>query len=242
MDNGHDIRIKFNLVPQKVYLWFVRVFLFLLLANVTVIVASFYSSQGDIAKLRYLFDFDFERNVPTIFSCLTLLFSSVLLTFITALHKKRQTSYSAWLGLAIIFLFLSIDEILSIHEAIGAQLRDRLHTTGIWYNAWYIPYGIALIMFVATYAKFLLHLPQQTIIFFVGSGAMYVAGAVGFDALGGKHQELYGWQNMRYSLMSTCEESLEMLGVIIFVYGLLTYIASQFEMIVIEISVQSFTK
>jgi len=106
------------------------------------------------------------------------------------------------------------------------------------YYAWVIPYGIALMVFIITYIKFLMSLPKQIIILFVVSGAIFVAGAIGFELLGGRQHDLYGTNNLTYRFFYTCEEFLEMLGIVIFIYTLLLYIAGQFKFLTITINEQ----
>jgi len=140
-----------------------------------------------------------------------------------------DSSYLPWLGLAIIFLFLSIDETASFHERLITPVRESLNTSGLLYYAWVIPYGIALTVFVIAYLKFLMSLPKNIMILFVVSGATFVSGALGFELVGGRYVEIHGSSNLLYSFFYTCEEFLEMLGIVIFIYTLLTYIVSQFK-------------
>ena len=93
-----------------------------------------------------------EANVPTLYSSVALLSSSMLLAFIALAHKRNGSSSLPWVGLALVFLFLSVDEIASIHEKLGGPVRELLGTSGLLYFAWFIPYGIALLVFVAIYS------------------------------------------------------------------------------------------
>ena len=54
--------------------------------------------------------------------------------------------------------------------------------------------------------------------------------------MGGMQEELNGTNNILYSFFYTCEELLEMLGVAIFIYTLLTYIVNQFECMTITVT------
>ena len=73
-------------------------------------------------------------------------------------------------------------------------------------------------------------------ILFLISGITFVSGTLGFEMLGGRQAELYGRNNILYALFYTCEESLEMIGIAIFIYTLLTYIINQSKVIVITIT------
>jgi len=151
---------------------------------------------------------------------------------IIALSKKKTSAnyYPHWLGLALIFLFLAMDEALEIHEQFAGPVRSALDiTSGPFYFAWVIPYGVALLIFLAAYLKFLIELPARTRLLFVSAGCIYVTGAIGFELLGGSHSALSGKENLMYVALSTSEEVFEMGGILIFVYALLSYISSEFK-------------
>lgn len=75
-------------------------------------------------------------------------------------------------------------------------------------------------------------------ILFLVSGTTFISGAIGFEMLGGRQADLYGTNNVLYSFYYTCEESLEMIGIAIFIYTLLSYMVNQFGDIKITISKQ----
>ena len=54
------------------------------------------------------------------------------------------------------------------------------------------------------------------------------------ELIGGNYAEIYGRDNLIYIALTTIEESLEMLGVIVFIWALLEYIAATYR----EIEVQ----
>jgi hypothetical protein len=130
--------------------------------------------------------------------------------------------------LSLIFLFLGLDEISAFHEKINAPVRDFLNTSGIFFFAWVIPYGLILFVFVVSYLKFLIQLPKKFMKLFIASGAIYVVGALGFELLGGWQADFFGGDTLMYAIYYTFEESLEMLGIALFIYTLLTYVVSQF--------------
>lgn len=202
--------------------------MFLLLANILGIISKIYFDHGRLYGLIPLFSFDAEKNIPTLYSSFAIIIASLLLFIIAFTLRKQGSSYFSWLGLAIIFLFLSVDEIASIHENFIGPVREMFNTSGLFYFAWVIPYGIAVVVFVISYFKFLINLPKKIMILFVVSGFIFVSGAIGFELLSGRQAELYGKDNLAYSIFYTCEELLEMLGIATFIYTLLSYITSQF--------------
>lgn len=122
-----------------------------------------------------------------------------------------------------------MDEIASIHERWSTPFRIALNTSGFLYHAWVIPYGIILVVFTLIYFRFLMRLTKSIRKLFVVSGTTYVIGALGFELLGGWQNDLFGSNNLTYSILYTCEEFLEMLGIVIFIYALLVYITKQFK-------------
>lgn len=148
-----------------------------------------------------------------------------------------MTPFVGWLGLSVIFLFLSIDEIGSVHELLVGPIRSHFDTSGLLFYAWVIPYGIGLLCLIAIYARFLLRLPRKTLSWFVSGGCIFVLGAIGLELFGGRiHDDIgldgsiahvVGEDALKFSILYTIEELLEMIGVVIFIYGLLTYIVDE---------------
>jgi hypothetical protein len=60
------------------------------------------------------------------------------------------------------------------------------------------------------------------------SGAIFVTGAIGFEILGSGIDERLGetaiLTNLSYQIFMTTEESLEMLGIVMFIHTLLSYL------------------
>lgn len=213
-----------------------RLILVLLIANAAGIVLRFCSDHDHIRSLIRLVDFSAEKNIPTLYSSSALLVAGVLLSVIALAHKRRGSSSRPWSALAVIFLFLAIDETVLLHERVGGPIREALGTSGLLFFAWVIPYGIALVVFVIVYSRFLLRLPRRIGVLFGLSGGVYVAGAIGFEMLGGRHYSLYGRDDLGYAVLYTCEDLLEMLGVAIFIYALLLYIADELKCLTISVT------
>ncbi|HEY9852256.1 MAG TPA: hypothetical protein V6D28_22470 [Leptolyngbyaceae cyanobacterium] len=220
------LQFKINVTPQ-------RVFRYLLWIVITLTVLSFigklnlyflpdYPGRYDIAQI---FDVDSENNIPTMYSSLSLLLCSILLAIIAYLKKSVGNRYTRhWIALSIIFLYLSADEIMTLHERTITPLRNQLNLKGIFYFAWVIPAGILLVIFLLAFFKFMLHLPAKIRNLFIIAGSTYIAGGLGVEMLGGYYANLYGEENIFYEIIVTIEECLEMLGIAIFLYALLSYL------------------
>ena len=172
-----------------------------------------------------LFNLDKELNYPTWYQSFTLLFCAILLAIIAAAKKVDSDRYFGhWKALSFIFLFLALDETISIHEIlIIPDLRSVLHLGGIFYYIWVIPGAIFVLIFAKSYLNFLTNLPRKSRCLFFLSGLIYVGGALGMEMIGGYYADLYGQRNLGYALITNAEEFLEMMGIVIFSYALMSY-------------------
>ncbi len=170
-----------------------------------------------------LFNLNLEANIPTLFSSLQLLLAAVLLAGIAYGHRKQQEAFLLWYFLAAIFVFLAIDETAALHENLTVYVRTTLGTSGYFYYAWVIPYGIIAALVAGLFARFLIRLPRRSGLYFVSSGTLYLAGALGVEMLGGKYISSPGAEELTYTIIYTLEESLEMVGIAFFIYALLDY-------------------
>lgn len=182
-------------------------------------------------KLNKLFFVEYEMNIPAFFSALILLMAALILTVIGVLKRKERDSYAMqWIVLAVGFLFMAFDELISVHERMIEPTREILGNEylGIFYFAWVIPMGVLVLSLAILFFKFWWNLPSKTKIYFLIAATIFLGGAVGFELLESKHCEIYGKENLTYIVLTTVEESLEMLGVIVFIKSLLTYITETF--------------
>jgi hypothetical protein len=76
------------------------------------------------------------------------------------------------------------------------------------------------------YRRFLIALPITTRWLFAMAAALYVGGALGIEMLRGTTYP-YNPSSLTYIMGGLCEEGLEMLGLVIFVYALCSYLASE---------------
>lgn len=175
-----------------------------------------------------LFHIGEEGNITTWYSALTLLFSGILLAVIAKAKNAVGDPYVRhWKILSIIFVYLSLDEAASIHEITIEPLQSLFNATGIFYFAWVIIALPLMLIFLIMYLKFMIHLPQPICRLFILSGALYVTGALGLELVEGYFwsQESLRW-GVIVPLLTTVEEFLEMVGIVIFIFALISYIKS----------------
>jgi hypothetical protein len=194
--------------------------------------AKFVLGPTFLPGLVSLFYVDVEHNIPTLFSVLLILCAAFLLTVIASLNRgQRQPHASKWAILSFGFLLMAYDEAFQFHERlnlpVGTLLGDG--SLGVFYFPWVIP-GIALVFVLGLYfLRFLLHLPATTRLRFLMAATIFIGGAIGVELIGSSHAELHGYENWTYSMIATLEESLEMAGLIVFIWALLNYCAHNYK-------------
>jgi len=172
-----------------------------------------------------LFDVDYERSIPTWYQTTTIFLCAIPLSLI-ALSKYRQHDRYRyhWAGLAVLFVLLSIDEMNSIHEKAGSVLRSKLGLSGFLRNAWVILAAVFVVVFLVVYLDFIRHLSRHTLYLFLIAGFLFVGGALVWQMVGSYWNDKHGQENLVYLVQTTLEETLEMTGILVFLYALLRYI------------------
>lgn len=186
------------------------------------LVAAYGFGHDWLWGLNYLFDVDRERNVPAVFSYVLLLTAATLLALIAWKQppgaKPRRI---LWAGLSAVVFYLSADEGFEIHERIGIATSRLLGGGEMTNYAWLVPYALIGLVFVVVYRRFLADLPRHVRTQFLIAAAMYVVGAFGMEFLAGVYVKINHTERaLGYDLLSTTEETLEMLGAIWFINAL----------------------
>ena len=194
------------------------------LAGLAVEIAQDGLGLGDPYDLLDLFSLSYEGNIPTWLSACMHATSAVLLTLIA--NGKRDSGapfVRHWRGLSIVFAYISIDEFVTLHEEMNAWFD----LSGALYFGWVIPASILVSLFVLTYLRFLLHLPQVTRFRFIRTGAVFVGGAMGVELVLGYWTDLHGSHNLGYAVIDWVEETMEMTGAALFLSALVAVLADQ---------------
>lgn len=177
------------------------------------------------ARILDIFSVNLEESIPTWYSSLNLFLAACLLGWIAMIKRTHKEPFAThWAGLALIFLYLSIDEGAEIHETASGPLQDAFNTTGFLEFGWLI-LGIPLvILFGLVYVRFWWKLPQPTRTLFAIAGILYVGGAVVIEAISANQYALDNGSSFIYLVIATIEETCEMLGVVTLIYALLRYL------------------
>jgi len=216
---------KSQLDSKIVYINPKKVFIALICVTVLLILVSVYLNFLNLLNIevyrvtRRVFDLNTERNIPTLYSSVILLGSSILLGYIAYLTRLTGGRYSIlWAVLSLGFLFLSVDETAYIHENFSEDVAG-----------WIFVVAPFVILFLLGYVRFFLHLPRSTKLYFLLAGFLFIGGAFGLEFIGSWRISLAGENNIATTLIYTSiEESFEMFGINLFVYSLLLYLRDNF--------------
>lgn len=170
--------------------------------------------------------FDTKGVAPTAFLVFLLLICSFLLGLISevAAKNKHERSVWSWRVLSVIFLFLSCDELLEIHHQAAGRF-GVLFSGSSWFSyKWVLVYTPFVLLFGFGYLKFLARLPVRIRKLFVLSGIITLFGAYILEISLAALDHLYGYEGLAYGLFAVFKKSLELFGISIFVYALLSYI------------------
>ena len=225
-----DVALRVS--PRGVLITLVVLIVLVYLSGTLVHVARLAGGYPIRDHLVRLFDLDWENNLPTWLSSTNLLICAVLLALIAKAKRARRDAYAPyWFGLCLVFFYLAVDEAASLHEVTIGPVGELVGASGAFFAAWVIPAMIVLSIFSLLYLRFLFALPRRTQALFVLSGGLYVIGGLGFEMLSWHYRfPLYDPENteasrdLTYLMITHVEELLEMLGVAVFTYSLLSYL------------------
>ncbi len=202
-----EITISTNHIMNFIVTVFIIIFVF----HMGSVISTYF--YGEILKF---FDFNNERNLPTYVATINLLISAYLLRLISSYESKKSDPYRFhWIILSLIFLFLACDEFFRIHDRL-----DRSYMGG-WLKFYIIP----VIVIGIYYLYFLKSLPRKIRYKIILAGSLFIAGAIGMEIVGVLIKTNgYNIKSLIYRLSITIEESLEFIGIILFIHALLQYI------------------
>jgi hypothetical protein len=176
-----------------------------------------------------LFDPRGELSLADWFSTLGLFACAVLAALITLITRARRGPYLLhWIVLSLILLLLSADEAVSFHQRASEVIRDHLLPHPGVVEPWLYLAAALVLVYGLAYVRFVLDLPRQIRRLFVLAVAVFVAGAAGFELIEGILLNTVepSKNNLRYALVATTEQFLEMLGIVIFAYALMLNLSS----------------
>ena len=218
------MQIKVSIAPQKIVKYLAIGVVFFAVVSTGIQICKYVFDYRD--GWMKLFNLDREFNFPNFYSALMLGFCAGLLKII-AQEKKQKSNRLAgdWQLLSLIFTYLAIDELLSIHEIlIIPQVSEALNLPWFLHSMWVIVGIIFVAWFIKRYRYFVRRLPSDSKKHFILAASIYIGGALIMEMVGSHLAEAQGQQYLPYALVATLEEVMEMSGIVTFIYGLLYYL------------------
>lgn len=212
-------------LPLRVFLTLVGVGIVLLVLHLVFqhLNLSYNEKHGQVFEISNRFDVDDEASVPTWFSQVIWIGISAASVVAVRLSRKK-TERKLWVIMAFIAIFFSVDEVAGIHELSLQSLHllfFGLEQSSSSLNAWWLVLPIILAFGVWFLTKLYRVLrPKQWVLMILG-GALFMAGAVGFELLGNDipHNTFY-----YQGIITGAEEGLEMLGGTVVLYAILKHL------------------
>lgn len=179
-----------------------------------------------VNQYGYLFSLTAEQNLPTWFATILLYSAALGFAVVAATRPAGTAGRGYWIGLVVLCLYLSLDEATDLHG-----LWPKIDV-GHGYAGWragfaWVAFGGLLVLAVgAVYLRWVLALPARVRWLFLAAGATYVTGGLGFEVLGSLVAD-ETFFTPAYLMISTAEETLEMLGVVILLVGIATVVEGE---------------
>ncbi len=219
------MQLKITVSPHKIIRYLMIGVVFFTLVSTGIQICKYVFDYRD--EWMDLFNLDRELNFPTWYSAWMLVFCAILLRIIAMGKKQQGDRYTKdWQLLSLIFLWMAIDEIVSIHEIlIIPEVSQALNLPWFLHSMWVIPGVVFVAWFAKRYGKFVRHLPAKSRQHFIGAACTFISGALVMEMIGSYFAQSIGQQHIVYALIATVEETLEMIGIVMFIYALLNYLS-----------------
>jgi len=229
--------ITLNINSSKIVIILLSIVTILVLASVITQSIRFLLMDPELHKFSR-FNLDEEGNLPTYFSTMILFLSAILLGIISLFKKKEHDPFRIhWTILSLIFLVMSIDEAAAVHEMTIRPLQILFSAGGFFHYAWIIPGAVFFSVIAIMFFKFWLHLEYWVRILFFLAAACYISGAIGLEGLGGFYVNT-NEIDFTYILITTVEETLELIGIVLFISALLRYLVLSYQKACIRLTFQ----
>ena len=192
--------------------------------------------RGKALGVARFFDADVKVNFPTGFKVFALA-TGALLAWVVSRAARAQSDPLArhWRLLAAVMAFVAIDEMAYVHQSMGSLLKDHIDTSGILHHAWIIIYLPVAFVIGIRFIPFLRGLQSDLRIRLIASGILFAGGSAGVEMLKGLLASSEGEDSLRYFLTTALSDSLEMIGLAIFIGALLVELGRRAPVIALRV-------
>lgn len=179
------------------------------------------------ADVPLLFDVNTEATVPTWYSAgLLLAVAGVCGVLVVVADGGGRR----WGVLALVFAAMSLDEAVALHERLGPAVSDTLGVggTGTLRHPWVVAGAFLAAAFATVAAWAVVTLPRGPRRGVVLGLGIYLAGALGLEALSGAVLDAAG-DGLAYAAVTWGEEAAEMAGAVVVCCALLAALEVRIE-------------
>jgi hypothetical protein len=183
-----------------------------------------YATSGRSAdRFQRFLDVNGEGNLPTWYSVVLLATSAAAVACVAAHHRHRGVGdAAAWWLLAAIVAIMSLDEMVSLHEAAGHVLDERADIPVLGKYAWIAPGAAAAAVAGRVLLRAVHSLGVDVRRRLLHAGGLFVAAALGIEVL----EALLLNDGRNYlgdgmHVLTGAQECLEMLAVVLFLRAML---------------------
>lgn len=196
-----------------------------------VVTASFWRTTTPSVRstIGAWFHLDSEAGLGTWFAVVQLALAAVIAALIALAQRGRGASWLGWAGAATLLAVMSMDEQVLLHESLGL-VGSRLGVTVGGQQVWFVPALVLVLAVGIALLPFVVRLPRRTRRGLLGGGALYLLGAVGFEALSWVWVVVIADDPAAalspvVGMLQLGEETLELLAVTVVIATLLDYAA-----------------
>ena len=182
-------------------------------------------ARGLLAVVARVLDVDAEASLPTTFSVLLWAGLTAVLVVLAVLRRLSGQSWGAHLALAAVAGLLTLDEGSSLHEELARITGQFVDGGSVPTFEWLLPGVVVVLAVGAVLLRLAREVAPSLRRRLVVAGVVFLAGAVGFEALSGFFytvtpvpdlpQDLRGPQTPVYRVLNGLEEGLEMAGALL---------------------------
>jgi len=219
-------RFETNLSPLRVALFLAVIAMLLLIAHLGAEAVRTTIGEDLPDRATGMWNLDEENNVPTWFASMVLALVGFALAFVGLMkYQERDPHYRQWFAISLIPLFLSLDDMAQLHEALSSPLSEEYGFGGLLHWAWLVVALPVVAVLTVLFLPFLLRLPARTAILLLAGAGITFSGGVILEMFEGWRVDASGQGGLLLFLMVTVQEVMEMTGSIIALYAVIDYAA-----------------
>src|SRR4051812_25998601 len=218
-DGGPPVAITLPLARIGRVIWIV----------VAVLIAATFAAQlfreaGSANTVVNLFDSDQKLNFPSTAKLLMMLGATGLFAVIGLATAERHPRVR-WLGMAVIFGLVTLDEFTYMHQRLSDAMHDVAGTHGALRFAWVLVYLPLVVVLAIVYFPFWRKLDARLRHRLLAAALLFAGGSGGIELVKGAIYDDGRW-SLSFGLVASLSDSLELIGLAILVTILLEHLAT----------------